>query len=121
MTRTSPGALARQFKPLAEQLSKTTKPISDEGASSPTLRLAVLAGEVASVAAFVLYNDEEGQAESARHNLLIMRNLGEQLTATARAALAQFSGRLPRLHGHCLANVQIGEAEREWLELRPYA
>jgi hypothetical protein len=120
MTVTSPGELGRQFEPLAEKLHALTKPLSRD-ALPAALRLAVLTGETAQLVGYVLRNTGEGRVDSARHNLQILHDLAEKLTVTTRAALADCAVRIPVLHGRCLAKVQLDDAEREWLEFRPYA
>jgi hypothetical protein len=117
---TSPRELLRQFGPLADLLQTLTEPLSpDEG--SPALRLAALTGKTARLVAFVLHNFDEGQMDSARHNLPILLDLAERLVTTTRAAMVECDARTSTLDGRCLAKVQLADAEREWLESRPNA
>jgi hypothetical protein len=119
----SAGELAQQFKPLAAQLKEVTGPLAGGGApgTSSVLRLAVHTADVSELVAYLLRNFHEGALDSARRNLQIMHDLSEAMVAATRAALADCDARIPARHGHCLASVQLDDAEREWLRFRPFA
>jgi hypothetical protein len=120
MTEASVGEFGRQFKLPAEALHDLTSSMPSISAV-PALQMASLTGEMAHLVGYLLRNTDEGQIDSARHNLLIVHDVVERLAAATQAAMADCDARLPVLHGRCLAKVQLDEAEREWLMPRPYA
>jgi hypothetical protein len=113
------GELARRFGPLADDMQALTEPLPRDS-GIPAARLAALTGDTAHLVGFLLRNTHEGRPDIARHNLRILHDLAGQLMAATRAAIADCDARVPMLHGHCLAKVQLDDAQREWLMFRPY-
>jgi hypothetical protein len=118
----SSGDLSRQLEPLAEKVQALTgpAPTTFDTGTPALLRLAPLAGETLHLAAYLLGNADHGRTDSARYNLQILHDVAERLVATTREALGDYDGDVPRLHGRCLASVQLDDAERQWLAFRPY-